>query len=128
MEYYISFDIEIQDIDNKGYDSNKIAKYMLDDPYAFYPFKYQLKNFIKRIEMEPDLKYKFCFTHNDGVGWRRCNDEMIRLSKEFPEILFKVHCDCEIADHTWDKYFMNGKMQCCRPKVVPPSFDRSKLK
>lgn len=30
MGYYTRYSMEIQDIDNKGYDSYKIAKYMLD--------------------------------------------------------------------------------------------------
>ena len=30
MGYYTRYSMEIQDIDDKGYDSYKIAKYMLD--------------------------------------------------------------------------------------------------
>lgn len=52
---------------------------------------------------------------------------MKQLSKEFPNVLFKLHGEGEDKYDIWDKYFMDGKMQSCYAEIICPPFDRSKL-
>lgn len=52
---------------------------------------------------------------------------MLLLSKEFPDVLFKLHGEGEDNEDIWDKYFMNGKMQYCPAEIMCPPFDRAKL-
>ena len=50
MGYYTKYSMEVEDIDNKGYDSYKIVKYMLDkneESDKFYPFRNQLEELIE---------------------------------------------------------------------------------
>ena len=130
MGYYTRFNIEVQDIDKKGYDAYKIVKYMLDkqnESDAFYPFRHQLEDFIKDTDSELGTSYRLYLDDNDEYKWYECDDEMIALSKEFPEVLFKVHGEGEESGDIWDRYFMNGKTQYCPAEVMCPPFDRTKL-
>ena len=55
MGYYTRYSMEIQDIDHRGYDSYKIAKYMLDkqeESDRFYAFEYELKDFVGNEDTE----------------------------------------------------------------------------
>ena len=49
------------------------------------------------------------------------------LSKEFPDVVFKLHGEGEDNEDIWDKYFMNGKMQSCPAQMTLPPFEKEKL-
>ena len=130
MGYYTRYSMEIQDIDDKGYDSYKIAKYMLDkqeESDQFYAFKYQLKDFVETTDPELGTSYALYLEDSDEVKWYDNEEEMRKLSKEFPDVLFKLHGEGEDNEDIWDKYFMNGKMQYCPAEIMCPPFDRAKL-
>ena len=130
MGYYTRFNMEVNDIDNKGYDAFKIAKYMLDmseESDRFYAFKYELKNFLGREETEQKAGCELYLDGDDECKWYDNEEDMILLSKEFPDVLFKLHGEGEDNEDIWDKYFMGGKMQYCPAEVKCPPFDRNKL-
>lgn len=52
---------------------------------------------------------------------------MIKLSKEFPDLLFYLHGEGEDAKDLWYKYYKNGKYQECYAEIVYPEYDESKL-
>ena len=130
MGYYTRYSMEIQDIDNKGYDSYKIAKYMLDklkESGRFYAFEYELKDFVGNEDTVPRTRCELSLDGDDECKWYDNEDDMLLLSKEFPDVLFKLHGEGEDNEDIWDKYFMNGKMQYCPAKIMCPPFDRAKL-
>ena len=130
MGYYTRYSMEIQDIDNKGYDSYKIAKYMLDkqeESDRFYAFEYELKDFIGNEDTESRTRCELSLDGDDECKWYDNEDDMLLLSKEFPDVLFKLHGEGEDNKDIWDKYFMNGKMQYCPAEIICPPFDRAKL-
>lgn len=130
MGYYTRYSMEIQDIDNKGYDSYKIAKYMLDkqeESDRFYAFEYELKNFVENEDTESRTRCELSLYGDDECKWYDNEDDMLLLSKEFPDVLFKLHGEGEDNKDIWDKYFMNGKMQYCPAEIICPPFDRAKL-
>lgn len=43
-----------------------------------------------------------------GVNWYKCIDDMEYLSKEFPDVLFFLHCDGMGLDDIWEAGFLNG--------------------
>lgn len=130
MGYETQFTLEVKDIDNVGYDSYKIVKYMhekQDQDDWFYPFDYQIDNFIREIQPEYGSAFALEFDESDGLKWHDHEKEMKQLSKEFPDVLFKLHGEGEDKYDIWDKYFMGGKMQSCYAEITCPPFDRSKL-
>lgn len=130
MGYETRFTLEVKDIDNVGYDSYKIVKYMhemQDKDDWFYPFDYQIDNFLREIEPEHGLAFALEFDESDDLKWYDHEKEMRKLSEEFPDVLFKLHGEGEDNDDIWDKYFMSGKMQSCYAEIICPPFDRSKL-
>ena len=128
MGYYTNYSMEVIDIDNKGYDAYKIAKYMLeknDESEKFYTFQYGLRDFIDNIDLH--INYDLCLDCDDEARWDDNEEEMLELSQEFPDVLFKLHGEGEESGDIWDKYFMNGKMQYCPAEIICPPFDRDKL-
>ena len=68
MGYYTRYSMEIQDIDNKGYDSYKIAKYMLDkqeESDRFYAFEYELKDFVGNEDTESGTRCELSLDGDD---------------------------------------------------------------
>lgn len=131
MGYYTRFNMEVQDIDNVGYNAFEIAKYMLDkyhEKSSFYPFENQLKHFIDDVDNQIGEAYGLCLDDDEDAKWYKHTDEMTELSKEFPNVLFKLHGEGEDSGDIWDAYFMNGKMQYCPARIMCPPFDRNKLR
>lgn len=62
--------------------------------------------------MQPEYGSAFAlkFDESDGLKWYDHEKEMKQLSKEFPDVLFKLHGEGEDKYDIWDKYFMGGKM------------------
>lgn len=130
MGYYTYYSMEVLDIDNKGYDSYEIAKYMLDkqkESDKFYAFKYDLENFVKKENIKSRANDELFLDSGDEYKWYDNEEDMRLLSKEFPDILFKLHGKGEDNEDIWDKYFINGKMQHCPAKIVYEPFDKNKL-
>ena len=44
-----------------------------------------------------------------GANWYDNNNDMRDLSKEFPDILFTLHCDGMSLDDIWDAGFCDGR-------------------
>ena len=122
--------MEVIDIDKKGYNSYLIAKYMLDKYEKcdwFYPFEYSLKDFLSGMDKESGTAFALVLEDDDASKWYDNEKEMLELSKEFPDILFKLHGVGEESEDIWNEYFMSGKSQYCKAEFVIPPFDRDKL-
>lgn len=61
--------------------------------------------------------------------WYDYEEDMRRLSRLHPDVVFKLHGEGEAYDDIWDKYFKNGKMQACYIEIVTniDDYDESKL-
>lgn len=130
MGYYTYYSMEVLDINNKGYNSYKIAKYMLDkqkESDRFYAFKYELEDFVKNEEAKSKIKYDLSLESDEVYKWYDNENDMLLLSKEFPDVLFKLHGEGENNEDIWNKYFMNGKMQYCPAKITYEPFNKNKL-
>lgn len=68
---------------------------------------------------------------NDGLRVRLSSDEihkeMCYLSEKIPDLLISMHGEGEFNDDIWKSYYMNGKYQECRAKIVFDDYDVDKL-
>lgn len=122
MGYYTRF--KLNTINNK-YKVSDIICYMKKASHesdAYYPFKREFDDYlfdesISDFEMD-SVESK----------WYEHHEEMIELSKRFPETIFCLYGDGEENGDTWYKYYKNGKSQYCPAKITYDEYDESKLR
>lgn len=59
--------------------------------------------------------------------WYDHDEDMMLLSKRFPDALFELYGDGEESDDMWRAYFKNGRMQFCPAIITFDPFDEKKL-
>lgn len=82
------------------------------------------------IDNEPFLyggKEPIAGSLEDSCKWYEHEDDMKRLSKEFPEVVFQLNGEGEESGDVWVKYFKNGKMQVDKAEIKLAPFDATKL-
>lgn len=64
----------------------------------------------------------------DQVKWYDYRDDMLKHSKKYPCLVFKLSGEGEDSGDIWCEYFQNGKfIRYVMPKWDPPEFDVSQL-
>lgn len=61
----------------------------------------------------------------DTLKWYDHEEDTKKISKKYPDFLFKLKGHGEEAGDVWLKYFLNGKMQ--KAKITFEEFDPQKL-
>ena len=61
------------------------------------------------------------------LTWHDHQKDMVRLSAAFPDVLFTLWGCGQEADDNWKEYYLHGKCQVARGRVVYPDFDESQL-
>lgn len=59
--------------------------------------------------------------------WYDYNQDMLLLSKKFPEVLFYLHGEGDNEEDLWDAYYQNGKVQNCHAEIIYPPYDENKM-
>ena len=75
---------------------------------------------VAKLAMEDD------WYMSDLWKWYNLNQEMVKLSEEFPGVLFEVRSDGEGSEDLWVTFFLGGKWYQ-EEAVVWPKFDKEKL-
>lgn len=57
----------------------------------------------------------------DMVKWYQHEEDMLKISKWFPEFTFCLFGDGESGDDHWAHYFHNGEEELCVAEIVYPS-------
>jgi len=63
----------------------------------------------------------------DSCKWYNHEEDMLKLSKDFPDILFTLKGEGEEAGDLWVKYFKGGKKQVANAQISYELFDEKKL-
>lgn len=63
----------------------------------------------------------------DCCKWYEHDEDMVKLSKMFPGVLFTLRGEGEESGDLWVSYYLNGKHQLCKAEAVYPEFDESKF-
>lgn len=61
--------------------------------------------------------------YSDSIKWYDHDEDMLLLSRRFPNILFTLHGDGENQEDMWNAYYANGKMQYCPAEITYPDFN-----
>lgn len=59
----------------------------------------------------------------DTCKWYEHEEDMKKVSSNYPDVIFTLEGEGEEAGDMWKKYFMNGKMQSCKAVITYPEFD-----
>ena len=122
MGYYTSFELTTK---GNKYEVSDIAAYMKKnymESDQFYPFEYDFDDLLLDKGVF-DFKMS-----SDECKWYEHDEEMLELSKQFPETVFCLYGEGEENGDIWYTYYKNGKKQYCPAKVVFDEYDESKLK
>lgn len=60
---------------------------------------------------------------SESCKWYDHDKDMIAMSLSFPDVLFKLHGEGEESGDIWDAYYLNGKMQTHKAKVMIDDVD-----
>lgn len=63
----------------------------------------------------------------ESTKWYSHKEDMAKMSKAFPGVLFTLHGEGEEAGDLWVEYYLDGKIQREDAKIIYAEFDRSKL-
>ncbi len=66
------------------------------------------------------------YAMGEACKWYEWKEDMIAFSKKFPKVCFKVHGEGEESGDIWDAYFLNGKYQTHKARVLIDECDPNK--
>ena len=66
-------------------------------------------------------------TFDDRIKWYNQEKDMRKVSKMYPNVLFKIHWEWEEGWDLWDCYYLWWKMQRCEAKITYEKFDKKLL-
>lgn len=114
MGYYTNFEFSVYDYGNKTVTNHDIASEIkamnISNNDMFYPL-------VSEAYTEAELEqYIGDYSQNgmsiepyDSFKWYEYSDDMLALSKKFPDTVFMLHGDGEEKEYMWDEYYKNGK-------------------
>ena len=124
MGYYTYFNLSVADsIENAklGIDTvpsevqREMAKTLYTEVLDWYSDEYKNK-IIKDLDYEMDpLNYEFC---GDSIKWYDHDDDMLELSRRYPNYYFILDGSGEERGDDWIAYYHNGKHQLCRAQIT----------
>lgn len=94
--------------------------------YTDYDFSNNPIEVIEAIERESGYGNSYGGFYTN-VKWYNHDDDMLRVSKMFPDIILKLEGEGEESDDLWKAYYKNGKMRIVKAKIVFEDFDESKM-
>ncbi len=64
----------------------------------------------------------------EGSKWYDYDEEFLEFSKKYPDWLFILSGEGEESGDIWNTYYVNGKKQEAKARIVIDDFDASKLR
>lgn len=63
-----------------------------------------------------------------GIKWYEHHEHMIKISKQWPDVIFELDGSGEDSSDIWRTYYHNGKSQHSPGKIIFDEFDENKLR
>ena len=67
-------------------------------------------------EQDHEAFFRVC----DDAKWYDHTYDMVKFSKVFPNVVFRLHGDGEDRDDMWNEYYHNGEVEECRAQIIYP--------
>ncbi len=97
-----------------------------------FDLNYKFDEFIDDGELITNLNeitgYDWDYEFTINGKWYDWKDDMLKLTKVYPDVLFVLTGEGEEAGDLWKAYFKNGKVQHAKATIVYDEFDESKMK
>ncbi len=116
MGYYTRYNLDIAVVDVKTGELHP-------SPTVQAKLQWGMTSLLSELKEISGYDYLF----GEDIKWYEHEDNMRKISKKYPDVLFTLSGEGEESDDIWKKYFLNGKMQKARAKIVIPEFDFSSL-
>lgn len=124
MGYITTFELTWEK--QKGYEDTPNCQHRFDSPFC------PECGIPRGVIALDDLIAEYIKGHEDGIGyalepdgetlesckWYDWLEDMIKMSRDFPNVLFKLHGEGEQNEDVWDAYFLNGKSQVHKAKMI----------
>lgn len=121
MGYYTYYDIEV---------FNKTDKFEFNLLSVMTQLDQELVQKLSEINSNGYFNDESYFTEAlqfDSIKWYDHDEDMIKLSKQYPDYVFKLSGQGEDPQVQWITYYYNGKKQYCPAIITYEEFDRSIL-
>ena len=102
----------------KGVDSNG------NPATVFIPDTIDTEALIREVQTASGYAYLF----SDACKWYNHQEQLLKISKKYPNALFVLSGEGENNDDLWIKYFKNGKMQKRIAQITYEPLDLEKLR
>jgi len=122
MGYCTWYEFSTQDNKHKVGDIVSYMKNKEESDVWFYPFSYAFKDYLGSED-----RNDFDLSPDNTVKWYDHDEEMLELSKQFPNTVFCLHGEGEESGDLWYCYYKNGKKQYCPAQIVYEEYDETKL-
>lgn len=60
------------------------------------------------------------FYSSDIAQWRSSEEDILDMSRAFPDFVFKLHGEGEGSGDLWNEYYHNGECEYCPAEIVYP--------
>ena len=94
--------------------------------YTSFEIEADKENLLPEDWQEKISDYKG-FEFGERVKWYDWQENMKAFSKVYPTVLFTLKGEGEESGDIWIAYFLGGKMQYSKAKIVFEGFDKKKL-
>jgi hypothetical protein len=92
----------------------------------------KVADFDKWLETKPQFESGYNVTdffegEAEACKWYGHTEDMIKMSLQFPDLIFQLKGEGEEPEDIWIKYYKNGKVQICHAKITFDEYDETKL-
>lgn len=69
----------------------------------------------------------FMWRSSETIKWYDCDEDMKKLSLMVPDVVLLLEGNGEEETDIWKSYYLNGKAQFCKAKIVFEDFNPEKM-
>lgn len=111
MGYYTYFTLEVKGVRSK-IEANRLCDCLND--MGIVPD-------VLNEDFHYDQKHSHVFFFSDdSAKWYDSDEDMKKVSRQFPGMTFMLHGDGEDSGDLWEAYFHDGQVEYCRAEIPPP--------